>query len=140
MVVVALLLVLHSSSKGPRPGAGRKWKRARDYQQREDESCFKVALGFVALILLVFIWVLPPLNDYQNNSVVQTVAIYSRDSNDYHSRTPNVGGSVHLTINGETFSVELYPGYSEADFPEGTFSATVLYGESSRILLDLEIH
>lgn len=77
--------------------------------------------------------------DAVNEDYVNVEAIYSREDKDLRSGVPNIGGNIWIAVDENSFSVELYPGFSEEDFPEGTYRAIVCYGSRSKILLQVLI-
>ena len=114
-------------------------RKRTELARRKRVYLFEFILAAAGTILLLVEWVIPPYLDACYHSIVTSKAVYSRTSVDYTSRFPDIGGTIYLNINGNTMSVELYPNYAENDFPEGTYSATVWYGEKSRVLLAVDI-
>lgn len=101
---------------------------------------FRCAIGYTALAFLFFSWALLPLKDAKNQTIVEINTTYFRDSRDYHWIAPNEGGEVYVVIDEKETRMELYPGFSQTEFPEGVFSATVWYGRESKIILDIDLH
>lgn len=101
---------------------------------------FRCAIGYTALAFLFFSWVLLPLKDAKNHTIVEINTTYFRDSRDYHWLAPNEGGEVYIVIDEQETRMELYPGFSQTEFPEGVFSATVWYGQESKIILGIDLH
>ena len=100
---------------------------------------FRCAIGYTAIAVLFFNWALLPLKDANNNAIVEINTTYFRDSRDYHWLAPNEGGEVYVVIDEKETRLELYPGFSQTEFPEGVFSATVWYGRESKIILDIDL-
>lgn len=111
----------------------------RTYQKKYDDTITRIILAVIVMPIVFIMWVLPPYQDASNNRIVQTEAIYYRSKTDFRSHYPNVGGTIRLETGEDSISVELYPGYSDRDFPEGTYPAIVRYGEKSRVLLAVDI-
>ena len=99
---------------------------------------FRCAIGYTALGFLFFSWALPPLKDAKNHTIVEINTTYFRDCRDYHWLAPNEGGKVYILIDEQETRMELYPGFSQSEFPEGMYSARVWYGQESKIILGIE--
>lgn len=120
-------------------GAGRRRQRISDFETRK-KNCFGEAIvGLIGIILAFFIWALPPCKDALCEDVVEVEALYCRNEKDLRSGIPNIGGDIWIRVGNDTFSLELYPGFSDADFPVGTYRAIVCYGANSKILLSVNV-
>lgn len=119
--------------------SGRKYQRIRDYEKRKKNCLHRAILGLIGIVFAFLLWVLPPLLDARNSTVIQTEATYCRENVDRRTGIPNLGGSIWISSEKGSMSVELYPGFSELSFPEGEYRAIVWYGENSRILLDISL-
>lgn len=119
--------------------AGRKYQRIRDYEIAKKNIVEKAIVGLIGIICSFLFWALPPYMDALNEDYVTIEAIYARENKDMRSGIPNIGGNIHLIVGEDSISVELFPGFSEAEFPEGEYQAIVCYGAKSRILLSVEL-
>lgn len=119
--------------------AGRRRQRIRDYEKRR-RDCLSIAiLGYIGCIAGILFWALPPCLDAVNESIVTSDAVYDRDNIDLRTGMPNIGGNIQITVENKTFTLELYPGFDEKDFPTGEYAVKAYYGKNSKILLDIEI-
>ena len=110
-----------------------------EFVEKRKKILFRCVIGYTSMALLFFFWVLPPYKDATNCSIIEINTIYSRDDKDYHWLAPNIGGDISVLINDKQTRMELYPGYSQIDFPEGVFHAKVWYAEESKIILAVDL-
>lgn len=141
VIFAAILLTIqyHFANANFKKQSARKKKMRQSYQKKYDDTITRIVLAIIVIPIVFIMWVLPPYQDATNNSIIQTEAIYYRSKTDFSSHYPNVGGTIRLEIGEDSISVELHPGFSERDFPEGTYPAMVWYGEKSRVLLEVDI-
>lgn len=110
-----------------------------EFVNKRKKILFRCVIGYTLMALLFIFWVLPPYKDAINFSIIEINTIYSRDNRDYHWLAPNIGGEVSVLINDKQTRMELYPGFSQIDFPEGVFHAKVWYAKESKIILDVDL-
>ncbi len=137
--VINLSYLIRLKKRFQKLKSGRKSRRIRDYETSRKNCIGEAALGLIGIVVAFFVWALPPYIDLRSGEVIQSEATYIRESLDTQTGVPNIGGNVCVIINGEALSVELYPGYSEAEYPVGTYNAVIWYSGRSKILLDIEL-
>lgn len=134
--IINIRYLLRLKSRMQTDRSGRRRQRIHDFEKWKRNCISECILGLIGIVVAFFIWALPPLQDSIDATIVKSEAIYHRDYVDRRTGIPNIGGDVWLTVNQDSFSVELYPGFSETDFPAGTYQAVVWYSPKSKILLD----
>ena len=134
-----VLLIKKKCSKSKTRSKAKEKEFTAELTATKKKILFRCAIGYTAIAVLFFIWALPPLKDAKGHRIIEVDTTYSRDSRDHHWLAPNEGGEVYIVIDGKETRMELYPGFSETDFPEGVFSATVRYGRESKVILDIDL-
>lgn len=119
--------------------SGKK-RGTKNSQGRGSNNNFllRTAIGYGSLIILFCTWAISPYLDAQKGEIIELETIYCREAHDYRRVAPNIGGRVSIVRDNKEVTMELYPGFSDETFPEGTFPAKVWYGKTSEVILHIE--
>lgn len=137
VAIIDIMYLAHKKKEILTKKSGRKSKRIQDYEKTKRSCMAEFFLGLVGVVVFFYIWALPPLHDLHEGKIVKSEAIYSRNTFEKHTCHLKIGGDIFIATNEDVFLVELFPGFSEEDFPQGSYQAVVWYGENSKILLQV---
>ena len=103
------------------------------------KAYFNLTMGSLLAIsaaYMFFAQIHPLWQDIKHKQIVEAYGSYYFDTVNIPTRSFVKNAYANIEINGKAYTMDLPAGWSEKDFPFGTFDGKIVYAKESKIILE----